>query len=314
MKSILVIIGNGFDLAYGLGTSYKDFFNSGFWPFPRNITDTSHKPISNLAQFLNDRMEDHWYGLESLLAKYGESIYQAKELNEVSSSRWNKKRIKADEESFYELRKGLKEFISDRERNVEKPDRTNPAATFLRQIVNNRNPIIYSFNYTDLSKFIEDCTGVSGMEYTHVHGSLKGPEEIVLGVQDNTRLIDGYDFLRKVSEPTYKSTNLFFDLMKANDVVFFGHSLGENDYHFFRSFFQKHSDESMEYSIDKPHITFFTANASSRIDILKNLREMNNGKNDQLFALNDLRFIRTIDQDFQAKDEFRKWRMELGGD
>ena len=41
----LVIIGNGFDMAHGLKTSYKDFIN-WYWERRLNAMLTEHAPIS----------------------------------------------------------------------------------------------------------------------------------------------------------------------------------------------------------------------------------------------------------------------------
>ena len=145
----------------------------------------------------------------------------------------------------------------------------------------------------------------------HVHGALEGSREIVFGVKDGTKLPDGYDFLRKDFEPTYRSTNLFSDLMDAKEVVFFGHSLAENDYHYFSRFFQIHSDAYNRDANNKCSITIITYNDQSRADILSNLRRMNNGKIDDLFAQNDFRFLRTEKGNVKAMIEFDEWIKEL---
>ena len=240
-SEILVILGNGFDLAFGLKSSYSSFFNSHYWPFPRKVKRKNRiRTASYLDRFLNDKMQDNWYNLESLLAEYGEMLYEAKKevINSYfENSSVDEERLKADKECFNRLKKGMKNFISSAKK-IKKPENSNPAVKFLHAISMYTEPIIYSFNYTDLSEFAE-MVGITNLKCIHVHGSLKGPEEIVLGVQDNTKLPDGYDFLRKVSEPTYRSTNLFYDLMRAKEVVFFG----QNDYHFFSRFFQIHSED-----------------------------------------------------------------------
>lgn len=46
MKYRILIIGNGFDLDLGMKTSYKDFFNSRFWPFHKKLYDYSSNNYS----------------------------------------------------------------------------------------------------------------------------------------------------------------------------------------------------------------------------------------------------------------------------
>ena len=83
-------------------------------------------------------------------------------------------------------------------------------------------------------------------------------------------------------------------MQEANEVVFFGHSLGHNDYHYFKAFFQSQCVEGMKRDEGK-RITFFTYDNNSRIEILKQLRSMNEKKTDLLFNLNQMEFICTND-------------------
>ena len=49
--------------------------------------------------------------------------------------------------------------------------------------------------------------------------------------------VDGaYDFMRKSFNPHYSIHPVGFDLRDADEVVFFGPSLGDNDYHYFQLF------------------------------------------------------------------------------
>ena len=243
-------------------------------------------------------MIQNWYNLESLLAQYGESI-----------SEINEERLIWDRNCFNKLKTCLKQFINSAKR-VRRPESSNPAVMFLHAISEFRKPIIYSFNYTDLKQFAS-LVGINDLSCIHVHGALEGPRDIVFGVKDDTKLPKGYNFLRKNAEPTYSSTDLVARLMEAKEVVFFGHSFAENDYHFFSRFFQVHSDEYISDSKNRCKITIITANQKSREDILENLRVMNNGKIDQLFSLNDFRFVRTIEQDNMAIFELHNWIKEL---
>ena len=85
-----------------------------------------------------------------------------------------------------------------------------------------------------------------------------------------------------------------YDLLDADEVVFFGHSLGQNDYHYFRQFFRNQCDENMPREKGKK-ITIFTYDDSSRISILEQLRDMNDRKTSLLFSLNDFQVICTKD-------------------
>ncbi len=302
MKETVVVLGNGFDIALGMKTSYKDFFNSKFWPFDKNSKIKSFK----LDGFLNEQMEnrerENWYDLENLLAEYP----LRKGFEESFKS--------DDEKHFKSLRKALRDFVDYEQHNVKELKRGafNPVAIFLKTLFETRNPIIYSFNYTDLKEFSK-VFEIRDFSYIPVHGTIHD-KNIVLGIDDSYEIPSAYSFLKKVSEPTYKSCNLFYDLCVAQEVIFFGHSLGKNDFHFFKHFFKTRSNENNINYSKRCKITIFTKDSKSRMDILSNLRAMNGGRNNELFALNDLSFIRTDDKD--DKDnitimEINDWKNQM---
>lgn len=294
LKEILVILGNGFDIALGIKSSFRDFYDGEFWPFKRENKTSRYRTASGLDRFLNINMRENWYDLENLLAQYALSI-----------SLKNEATIEADKKCFVELKEALINFVDNAQRNMPNLISLNKAVRFLKAICEFRIPVIYSFNYTGLNE-IASLLGISDFTYTPVHGTVQ-TKNIVVGIEDNVKILPDYDFLKKVSEPTYKSTSLFYDLMRAKEVVIFGHSLGENDFHFFRRFFQFHSDEMNSDPKNKCKITIFTANSKSRMEVLSNLRAMNDGRNNQLFAQNDLQFIRMAENDSLALDEFELW-------
>ena len=65
-RKIVVILGNGFDLDFGLKTSYKDFWESEFCP-----KDYPAPLINHLNQRWRDNLEAvKWYDLENELLNY----------------------------------------------------------------------------------------------------------------------------------------------------------------------------------------------------------------------------------------------------
>lgn len=303
LKEVLVILGNGFDIALGMKTSYKHFYESDFWPFRNRINNDGVRirPITGLDTYLDSNMQEHWYNLENLLVEYAMKI-----------DSFNHDQCEHDKKCFAILKSALVKFVDDAQREIQHIYANNKAGRFLEAIYKYRNPIIYSFNYTNLIVLADFLCEIKDIVYTAVHGTIEG-KNIIVGIEDNLDILPEYDFLKKVSEPTYRSNNLVFDLLKAKEVVFFGHSLGKNDYHFFRRFFQIHSDENIVDSTKKCKITFFTADAQSRMAILANLRAMNKGKNNQLFAQNDLNFIRTGEKNEtrDVNEAFENWIKEL---
>lgn len=59
------------------------------------------------------------------------------------------------------------------------------------------------------------------LDYAPVHGCIE-TNDIILGVNSDADLIEGYEFLRKNEQPDYKPTNLRQDIFSAREVTFFG--------------------------------------------------------------------------------------------
>ena len=83
-------------------------------------------------------------------------------------------------------------------------------------------------------------------------------------------------------------------MQNAKEVIFFGHSLGQQDYHYFEDFFKQQCKPDMTEK-DMCKITFFTKDELSRQQLLNQLRSMNEGRINYLYDCNDLQFIKTDD-------------------
>ena len=103
---------------------------------------------------------------------------------------------------------------------------------------------------------------------------------------------DNYDFLQKSFDINYNPPTIVYDLMEADDIIIFGHSLGKNDNQYFKAFFEKQSSPS---NPTKKKITIFTKDEKSEIAIKRSLNEMTNYNLTSLYSLNDLRIIKTGD-------------------
>lgn len=273
MESTL-IIGNGFDLDLGIKTSYKDFRKSEFWPIQSVLSiDTS------LKYFLFDStLTNSWFDLEDLLYVYASKANRSKYEAEI------------DKKFFQLLSDKLCEFIKLQENGEIKSD--SLASSFFPNF--NVFDNIFSFNYTDLRKLSKNAGSSYPIKnYIHVHGTCVNDSSI-LGIGDNYKINKLYYFLYKTSNPYYKSSNVRYALQRSKLVVFYGHSLGPQDYHYFSNFFKCQSLENMVED-DKKIIVFITKNKESRDGILYQLREMNDGKIDLLYDCNDIRWIYTVD-------------------
>ncbi len=385
-RKIVVILGNGFDLDFGLKTSYKDFWESEYCPkdYP-----------APLIKHLNERWgkdldKVRWYDLENELLNYalkedkGDVITPEEKdyLNSIKEHLSYYLAIdilhcddqkKADvinslidkgyiilrdnllrkietpylddiyQPVFWRDKKAL-ELIKDRICKYFKPIRlpvedSNTAAFYLllalkmtakashdkqKSIVGkkvlmeiktgvvqrtakdyiNDFVYIYSFNYT------RPCFRGSDIEHAlvyHVHGSCE-EGRIIIGTKDDQNINTEYDYLQKSMDPNYLSSPLVKDLRDADEVIIFGHSLGENDRQYFAPFFKRQSDETSDLS---KKITIFTHDQQSEMETKRALQTMTDGHLSLLYSLNDLCIIKTGNIKDGSKDSqnFRDFLM-----
>ena len=301
MKETIAILGNGFDLALGMKSSYRNFYeNKDFWPFEPKTKNTSVRirQMTGLDKFLHNNMQENWYNLENLLAKY------AKGITSVS-----KEQVEYDEKCFEKLKKSLFDFINFAQHQDLRISSLNKAKRFIEAIFQFRRPKIYTFNYTAFDHFAA-LFGFENKQPITLHGSIDS-KNIVVGVDNDLDIPREYNFLKKMAGPTYKSSNLVLDLMDAEEVLIFGHSLAQNDFNFFEPFFKKYSNEYISNSNKLCKIRIFTANNKSKNDVLANIAEMNNNKINLIFVQTDLKCIRTAEDSESALFEFEEWVKEL---
>lgn len=285
----LLIIGNGFDIDLGLNTGYKDFVNSDYFK------SCLHK--NALFNYIYSSFEDNdkkWIDVENVLLKYAKDRLSEKGDRVI--------------QDFQDLRKALTLYLE----NIDLKSRlnSNSIAAKLLSIVSKRNSFdILSFNYTNLKNIVSILEINESINYVHVHGSLEN-KSIIIGFQDNVDVPPSKYFMIKSHSPYYRSCNVRERLEKANEIIFFGHSLGSTDYHYFSDFFKKQSGLTSG-QIDSKKIRIFTYDENSRLEILSQLREMNERRVNYLYDLNDFRIFRTSCS--EDKKEIDAYLNDLGG-
>lgn len=286
----LLIIGNGFDLDLGLPTKFSDFAKSAYWPKVKKknepldfSTHTANGGLNAIPPLYSNTLLEHyledkrdkelWFDLEKCLLDYA-SPNISKEI--VDPSQENKSDIQ-DNIAFYDkVRDTLGQYIADVQNN-HSINTDSIAGKTLRAIVNNGLfSHICSFNYTDLTRIANQLGISKQIKYYHMHGCVSdNNKSIILGVHE-AELREGYDSFRKTQSEHYKSHNLYTELDKASEIVFFGLSFGEIDYSYFQNFFNglASSTHYAEAEKDKKRITIFTKDNDSRQTVLSNLRKM----------------------------------------
>lgn len=286
-KSIILVIGNGFDLALGYDSGYTHFINTigsvehYFWPFKQ--PDDSKYNTESLYQYFYEYFKSHlddsgrikWIDLEGELYKYASSKRGMKVPEElVAYDKWN----------FDMLVRALYLYLN---RHQELKYKYHPhkgeekcVVELLKALSTSNNfKKAYTFNYTDLKErfikyggFVED----SIPSITYIHGSLENSTEdvpkIVLGINTDFSLPKEYSFLQKINNPYADAGDLAVDLITGDEIIFYGLSMGRIDFEYFQSFFQ--SILTAPITTPKKHISILTKGEDMVASIRQNIHDM----------------------------------------
>lgn len=350
-RSIVLVLGNGFDLDLGLRTSYKDFWESQYCP-----KDYPAPLIKHLNAKWPDSLDKvKWYDLENELLEYFRAIKEEGEYPDLitesereflkyynpnnTSCRSHYERYQSaidslheknlldldigwrlymtipyledlrqsgvwrDRKAFQLIKDGLCKYITEVSNRVS--DTEGCAFNVLFAIARAKElgdyVNIYTFNYTKLHHpYGSNLTNITH----HVHGTCEDGK-IIIGTQDSKEFNRDYDFLQKSFDPNFNPPALVYDLLNANEIVFFGHSIGVNDRQYFKSFFKQQT------STDAPkrkRITIFTRDEKSEVEIKRSLQEMTDHNLSTLYGMNDLEIIKTAEVK-QSPKQFRDFML-----
>lgn len=299
---IVIVLGNGFDLDLGLKTSYSDFMKSLFFQTRLSNEHTStlsrdfrDKKELNLFNYLREKQRIHkWIDLESELAALAsaytthfEETYKGR--HEIKD---NNIATLLEEETFEQLRISLCDYL----KNIDYSNLNKKSTAYrLMNLMNiNSNIDVLSFNYTDLNAMQNE----NEINIDHIHGSI-ADESIVLGFQDSLDIHHSYCFMIKSFSPYYQSHSVRKNLLDADEIIIFGHSLGATDYHYFQDLFKRQSDaKSVRKNII---IRIFTYDEHSRRSLMMRLRAMNEKKTNLFYDLCDFAIYRTAEKKDQEK-------------
>ncbi|MCQ2231092.1 MAG: bacteriophage abortive infection AbiH family protein [Paludibacteraceae bacterium] len=337
LKRVLVL-GNGFDLAVGRKTSYKDFYDSMYCPkfYPAPLIDF-------LNQKLGDKLDGvRWLDLETALQEYASLLikqdclmqddiyvlkfykipyYRMSLPNNDKKYSSNIKKLLEKGYMMYVENAGFPYYEIPYREDVELSmmEREKKALELIERGLMNylnamsavesnhfiihtlkhylENPVcskVYSFNYTPVGNLLTD-KAAQASEYDdsilYVHGSvIKG--HVIVGAKDGN--YEDYDFVQKSFDSQFNPPPLLMDMMEADEVVIFGHSLGDCDSQYFQPFFQR-----MISSFDhkKKKIVIYTYDENSEIDIKRNLNKLTDNHLSWLYSMTEFKIIKTKKED-----------------
>lgn len=245
--NILYILGNGFDKAQGMATSYPEFYNY--------LMENSDN-CSNMMQLLKEEInkdKELWSDMEVAFGHLTSNINKAEDFDELyfELNEYLQEYLKVEESKFLPTTNLRTKFISDfltPSKNLEPLDKQR----FLdctKSFGTAKDIYIMTLNYTNtLEKLLSLNDNATSKNFSnsevlrniiHVHGRLN--ESIIIGV-DNETQIGNIDFrtnqdvkdllIKKESneamkEIRHRTCQSYID--KANIIILYGVSLGITD-------------------------------------------------------------------------------------
>lgn len=292
MGKKILILGNGFDLDLGLKSRYRDFMNSSTW---RNVKGRDYILSYNIISFLEEKNQiENWFDAESEILNYALQITEGTYLAPQESDK--------DGHDFYQAM--LRKYLIKEQENF-KPNNNSIAAMLMKEVIKNGLfDEIYSFNYTDLNKTLAKFGFSTSIKTTFMHGSLTEHDNIILGIETDKEIHKDYQFLFKTNSRFYRYNTLIESMEKADEIIFFGHSINGMDFPYFKEFFKKQEGAIGESK--RKYITIFTYDNDSEQQIKNNFRESGINLRD-LMQRNNMTFIETKPLNTGDGFELRKW-------
>lgn len=302
MAEIAIIIGNGFDLDLGLPSKYSQFIESDEWKkiakIPLGYVGDDNYKKQSLICYLQEKAYDkeNWFDIEEEIHNFV--------LNHTKCSERDVENIKRE---FDKLKSALSDYLIRVSRKLEhKADKSRLAYQFLYNLQNSPySKIEILFNYTVPDLFLEMPTyhEIGKGFFTYVHGSLRN-NDIVLGcdVQEGEKVNRSLSFMYKYNMLN-RANHVARHILGAKEVVFFGHSVNEMDFGYFREFFKAAS------AAPEPvrHLTIITFDENSERNIKDNIRNQGISVTDLYNNLWTFDFIHTKKIYANDESEIKKW-------
>lgn len=237
----------------------------------------------------------HWYDdkidlLQSLVDK-GVLLYRDRPIPAIGEHLKEdalKSPIWRDRKALGLIKEGLYKYL----KSIEKPVPESLSVAFhlllaISKCVDAGDTVsIYTFNYTRVQMRGHSLKDVP---VNYMHGSCEDGK-IIVGTRDGTPIEPEYDFLQKIMDDSFNPPDIVSALNKTDEVIIFGHSLGENDRQYFEQFF------SMQASIEntaKKDIFIFTRDDASKVEIKRALKSLTGDRLSMLMSISQPAIIRT---------------------
>lgn len=302
MAGVALIIGNGFDIDMGLPSKYSDFIKSKEWQnvvkrVVSSLADSSYSNHSLIAQLQLASMDAMWFDIEQEISKFIKS-HLTNSQQEIGEIKWEFDLIKEALANY--LKRITSNFTADH-------SKLSTALHYRMRECPLTVTEIY-FNYTNPHQYIKlpiqrEILNGGQHWFTYVHGSLKD-NDIVLGcdLQEGEQVNRQLSFMYKYNQ-LKKANHIARNILEAKEIIFFGHSINEMDFCYFREFFKVASAAPQPIR----HLTIITYDEESERDIKDNIRNQGISVTDLYSNLKTFEFIHTSKIYSGNKEEIQKW-------
>ena len=302
MADIALIIGNGFDIDMGLPSRYSDFIRSKEWHdavsgFNIYIQQKDYQAHSLIAQLQMASQNSQWFDIE-------------KEIHQFIASHPDntQKDVRDIRSEFKVIRKALANYLKRITENFT-ADKNRLSTCLMYKLRECPLSIAeLNFNYTNPLEYLKlplQQEALNGNLHlvTHVHGSLRD-NDIVLGcdLQEGEQVNRQLSFMYKYNMLN-KANHVARHILEAKEIIFFGHSVNEMDFGYFKEFFKVASASPNPVR----HLTIITYDDESERNIKDNI--MNQGISVSYLYSNLWTFdvIKTSKLYDKHDEEKRKW-------
>ena len=239
-NNTLFIIGNGFDLAHGIKSSY--------WNFREWLGNNRSNLIGMMDIFFSNQ-RDVWSSIEQALGEYNEESIldycRPDEEFDYDHSLSSSARVEDSPMAIFrpvleEFRQAFRDWVNSIEiSGIEKVYKLNTDSRYL------------SFNYTDT---LETEYGIAQNKVTHIHGSRLNDEEYIIGHNNNRNPSSVWDddgltfeqqayeniivwmneFTKQYNRNIANHSSFFDSLYDIKQIIVIGHSMSKVDWPYFR--------------------------------------------------------------------------------
>ena len=302
MADVALIVGNGFDIDMGLPSRYSDFIRSKEWNdavsgFNIYLQKKDYQNHSLIAQLQMASTNSQWFDIEQEIHRFI-----------VSHPDNTEKDVRDIRSEFEVIKKALTNYLKRITSTFTADNSKVSTALHYRMRECPLTVTEIYFNYTYPHQYIKlpiQQAIFNGAQHwvTFVHGSLRD-NDIVLGcdLQEGEQVNRQLSFMYKYNQ-LKKANHIARNILEAKEIIFFGHSINEMDFGYFKEFFKVASASPIPIR----HLTIITYDDESERNIKDNMRNQGISVSDLYSNLWTFDIIKTSKLYDNNAEEGKKW-------